>query len=184
VILVVVAIVYFFDYQSSQTNDAAIKFATANSEYRQGNTQVAILSFQQIIDEYASDDAASRATFMLGKLNLESRNFAEAIRYFDQYLANYPNDLFVRAAALAGLGTAYENQADFANAALKYTAAADEYPDGPMADDYRLGAIRAMLAGGQNDAAEAQLSILQKDFAQSDVTKQATLLAAERGLAR
>lgn len=179
-VLLVVGGVYFANYRTERVDQAAQKFARTMLDYRNGNNQIAILGFTQILDEYGDDDVASRATFLLGNLHLSGRNYDEAIRYFDLFLDSYDNDLFTRAAAMAGKAAALENQGLHVQAALAFSAAYDEYPEGPLVGDYLTGSMRNFLEAGDNAAAEAKLKVIIDKFGKSDLAKNSARLFAEK----
>lgn len=174
VILAIVGIVYYFNYSAQQSQVAAERYATAAGEYRSGNSQVAILSFQQILDEFSGDPVAEQATFMLGKVNLEVRNYPEAVRYFEMYLDKYRENRLNRAAAQAGIATAEENQANHVAAAERFQQAVDAYPGGPLAGDYHLGAMRNYLLAGDVESARPHLEKIEQDFAGTPLAQRAT----------
>ena len=69
-----------------------------------------------------------------------------------------------------------------AEAAGLYLKAVDEYPDGPLVTDYRLGAVRNYLLVDQIDAAREQADTLEKDFPNAAETKQALRMLSEKSV--
>jgi len=181
VVLVCVAVVYFVQSQQTAKTEAAAMYARGAMEARQGNTQVAILSLTEIVDEHGGTAAAKQATFLLGKVSFESRNYPEAIRYFQLYLDKYTDDQLNRAAAQAGLAACHENQGEYLPAASGYESAISEWVDGPMVALYHQSALRNFLQAGDVEAARAHLTALESDFAGSEVLAAARLLFAEKG---
>jgi len=181
VVLAVAAVFYYVNSRKTGHLDAGQKLAQAMLDYRSGNNQVAILALTQITDDYSGDDAAEQATFLLGRINYETKNYPEAIRYYELYLSTYRDDKLNRAAALAGVGACQENQGNYAEAATKYLAAIDEYPDGPLVADYNLAAMRAYLFQGDVAKARERLTILDEKFKGSGSTEEADRLFAEKG---
>ena len=180
VILLVVGIVYYFNSQRAHTQEAATKFARALMDYRSGNNQLAILSMNQIVDEYGSEDVAEHATFMLGVINYESRNYPEAIRYYEMYLSKYPDKKLNRAAAHAGIASSFENQGQYREAAERYVSACNEYPDGPLAGDYHFSAMRNLLEVGDIDQAQVHLDIIKKEYEGTELVNRAVRLFSEK----
>ncbi len=180
VILAVVAVFYYINARKSGAVEAGQKLAQAMLDYRSGNNQVAILGLNQIIENYGGDDAAEQATFLLGKVNYETKNYPEAIRYFEMYLSKYHDSKLYRAASLAGVGASQMNQGNYTEAAAKYSAAIDEYPDGPLVEDYQLEALRAELLQGDMEKAKARLAIITDKFKGTETASQAQLLFAEK----
>ncbi len=181
VILLVVAVVYFINSRQSEREEAGRKFARALLDYRNGDRQVAILGLNQIVEEYSNDDVAEESTYLLGKLSLLNRDYPEATRYYEMYLSRYHNNPLNRAAALAGLASCLENQGEYGQAAAKFVEAAEEYPEGPLEGDYRLGAMRNFLEVNDISSAQAQLDILEKRFQGTDWVAKGLRLFYEKG---
>jgi TolA-binding protein len=141
---------------------------------------VAITTLEQILDDYGSHEVAGEATLLLGNINYELRNYNEATRYWEQYLAKFKKEPLNRAAAQAGIASAYESQGDNIKAAEAFLAAIEEDPEGPMVPEYRTGAMRNFLALGQIEQAREQLDILEEDFSNTTTYRRAALLFAEK----
>lgn len=184
VVLLIVAVGYFLQSRTSSGVEAGTKLANALMEYRQGNNQVAILGLNQVIEDFSGDPAAEQAMFLLGKVNLATRNYPEAIRYFDQFLSKYADNKLYRAAAQAGIATAQENQGNYSEAANKYMAANTEYPEGPLAGDYSLSAMRCYLAMGDPVKAKERLDDISTRFSGTEVVARALELYSEKGSAQ
>ncbi|MFQ6008782.1 MAG: tol-pal system YbgF family protein [Candidatus Zixiibacteriota bacterium] len=180
VILLVIGIVYYINSQQARTQEAAAKFARALIDYRMGNNQLAILSMSQIIDEYGDKKVAEQATFMLGVINYQTRNYPEAIRYYEMYLSKYRDNKLNRAAAKAGIAASLENQGQYREAAEGFVAACDEYPDGPSAGDYHFSAMRNFLEVGEIDEAQAHLDIIKNEYEGSQLVNRAIRLFSEK----
>lgn len=181
VILAVVAVVYYFNSSTTAKEEAGRKYAEALAGAGAGNSQVAILTLTQIVDQDADAVITRQATFMLGRLNLDSRNYPEATRFFDQFTSKYRDDKLMYAAALAGLGACAENQGQFAEAAVKYDQAAQAYPGGPSEGDFLASAMRSYLMAGDTEKARAQLNIIKEKFKASELAQRAERLFAEKG---
>jgi TolA-binding protein len=180
VILVAIGIVYYFKSQRTQSVEAATKYARALMDFHGGNNQLAILSMSQIVDEYAGEEVAEQATFMLGVINYESRNYPEAIRFYEMYLSKYRDDKLNRAAALAGVASCLENQGQYREAAEKFVAAGDEYPGGPLAGDYHFSAMRDFLEVGDTTQAQVHLDAIQKEYEGTELDNRAVRLFSEK----
>lgn len=180
VLLVVSAVAYYFNSRAARTAEAADKFARALLDYQNGDDQIAILGFNQILDEYGTTPSAGNATYLLGQINLGNRNYDEAVRYLEMYLTKY-DDPLNRGAALAGIATAEEDRGNYAAAAAAFVSASEEYPGGPLQADYELGALRNFLQLGEVDSAEARLNILKEYHAGTPYTQKAIRLFSEKG---
>jgi len=183
VILAVVAIFYYFNSSQSASEEAGRKYAEAMASSGAGNSQVAILTLTQIVEQDADAATTRQAVFMLGQLNLDARNYSEATRFFDQYTSNYRDDKLMYAAALAGLAACAENQGQFADAAAKYEQAAEAYPNGPSEGDYLSSSMRAYLLAGDTEKARARLLTIRERFKASEIAQRAERLFAEKGTA-
>ena len=182
VIIVIAGLAYFNNYQSQQALEAQQKFARALNSYQGGQTQVAIVELDGIVEDYGGEEAAQQAIFLLGRVNLDIRNYTESIRYFEMYTSKYKDNDRNRAAAYAGIATCYENQGDYEQARTNYTQAIDIMPEGPLAGDYQLSLLRMDLKAGDNDAALARLIRIKEDFGTSELVNKAIRLASEKGI--
>jgi TolA-binding protein len=180
VVVVVWAIGWHFSRQSAREVEAAEALSRAMVTYQSGDNQVATLELSQIVENYASSSAAEQATYLLGNLSLTSRSYEEAINYYQTYLDNFSGDRINRAAAYAGIATAYENQAQNAEAADSFGRAAAEDPQGPLVADYFYGALRNHLAAGNMEQARSLLTRLEDDYPGSDWTRKAQIRIAEK----
>lgn len=181
VILAVVAIVYYANSSSSARDEAGRKYAEALSSSGSGNSQVAILNLTQIVEEDADPVTTRQAVFMLGRLNLEARNYPEAVRFFEQFTAKYRDDKLMYSASLAGLGACSENQGQFAEAAAKYAQAAEVYPGGPSEGDYLVSAMRSDLLAGNTEKAKTALNTIRVKYKSTELAQRAERLFAEKG---
>jgi outer membrane protein assembly factor BamD (BamD/ComL family) len=180
VVLVIVAVVYYLNSQDTRQQEAAETLSRAMLEYRNGNTEVALLTLAELTEEYAGSEAAEQATFMLAKMNYDSRNYPEAIRYYEKYINDYPGDELRHAGAVGGIAACYENQGNYSEAARGFVKAVEEYPDGPLEGDYRLAAMRNYLLSGEIESARAQFETIQEKFENSNLVNQATKLFNEK----
>lgn len=175
IVLMVVGINYYLSSKSSADLDAATRYSSAYSNYNQGNKLLAITSFTQILSDFPGTKVAQQSTYMLGKANLDNRNYTEAARYFQMYVDKYSDDPLYKAGSLAGLAACSELQGEFAPAAQKYLTAYKSDESGPLAGDYLASAMRNFLAAGEIDQASVQLDIIKKKYANTDLARNAEL---------
>jgi len=180
VILAVTGTVYYLNSRQAQKQEAASRFARALMDYRAGNNQVAIMGLNQVVEEYGGDEVTEYAVFLLGNINYEIRNYPEAIRYFELYLLKYRQSRFNRAASLAGIASSLENQGQYREAAEKFVAAYNEYPNGPMIGDYQVSAMRNFLEVGEVDQAKTYLELITNEFDDTDLADRAVRLFSEK----
>ena len=179
VVLVIVGAVYLINSGKNREHEAALKLAEAQSQYRDAQIDVAMLTLTQLLDRYEGTAAARQGRLFLARINYEQKNYAEAQRYFEEFLARVKDDPLNRAAALGGLGAVLENQGEYAAAAEKYAQAADEDPQGPLAPEYRYDAMRNYLAAGDIENARRQRDIIESEFKQTPIYSRAVELFAE-----
>ncbi len=180
VILLIVAVVYYFDSKANAVNEAALDYAKAVGEYRSDNKLVASNMLQQIITDNKNNQITEKSTFMLGSINFDMRNFTEAIRYWEQYAAQYKTNNLSVSAAYAGIAASHENQGQYVQGAEFYQKAIEAYPDGPLEGDYYVGSMRNYLLAGNKENAKEQLDILSKKFEDTDLYVRAARYYGEK----
>ncbi len=180
VILGVVGSVYYFDSVRETSRQAAANLSKGNLEFRGGNSQVAILTFNEIINNYGGTNSAEQATFMLGKANLQTRNYPEAIRFFELYLQKYQKNLLNRASSYSGLGAAMENQGNFQEAAEVFEKGTLELPESPLQQSLRFGAMRNYLKVDNVEKARPHFDYITENFEGSETANRAARLFYEK----
>lgn len=179
VILIIIAVPYYMSSQEATSVEAATAYSNAINNYAQGNVQGAITELYQVIDDYSGTDVVEKATFMMGKFQLENKNYSEAVNYFEQYAQKYKVNKFKTAASYAGIGAAYENQGQFAQASEYYVKAADVDPENLMSADYLLSAVRTDLLQGNTENARLQLDKMESEYPSTQAYRDAQRLFAE-----
>jgi TolA-binding protein len=180
VVLAVVGIIYYLNSQQESSTLAATQLAQANMQYRQGNSQVAILTLADILTKYGGSQFAEQATYMLGKINLETRNYEEAKLHFNTYLEKYKNDKLIRPAAMLGLAVTYENQGQYAEAAAQFEKTIQEFPESPQLPELHLGAMRNHLLARQDAKAREHFEIISEKFKGTETANAAARLFYEK----
>ncbi len=180
VALAIVGVGYFFDSQKVKRTEAAELFSRAMLDFRNGNNQVALLGFKKIVDEHGNSDNAGQASFLLGKINFELRNYPEAIKFYETYIEKYKNNPLNLAASYGGIAASHENQSEFELAAENYQKAFNGYQDGPQNGDYLVSAMRNYLETGDKLRAKDNLDIIRAKFKGSLLESRAIRLFAEK----
>lgn len=183
VVLAVVGVVYYMNSEKDKAQLAATQLSQATMQYRQGNGQVAILTLADILTKYSGTGYAEQATFMLGKINLETRNYEEAKLYFEMFLEKYKKNPLNRAASMAGLGVVLENQGKYDEAAEIFAKAATEYPESALLPELHFGAMRNYLLAGQKDKAKVHFDVINEKFQGTDMANNAARLFFEKSQA-
>ncbi len=182
-ILGVVGSVYYLDSVEETSRLAAANLSKGNLEFRGGNSQVALLTFNDIINNYGGTKSAEQATFMLGKVNLQTRNYSEAIRFFEMYLQKYSKNLLNRASSYTGLGTAMENQGNFLEAAEAFEKGTMELPESPLQQSLRFGAMRNYLKVDNVEKARPHFKYITENFEGTETANRASRLFYEKSAA-
>ncbi|MCH8026731.1 MAG: tetratricopeptide repeat protein [candidate division Zixibacteria bacterium] len=183
VILGVVGSVYYFDSVEEASRQAAANLSKGNLEFRGGSSPEAILTFMGIINNFGGTKSAEQATFMLGKVNLQTRNYPESIRYFEMYLQKYQKNLLNRASSYTGLGTALENQGNFQEAAEAFEKGTMAMPDSPLQQSLRIGAMRNYLKVDSVEKARPHFEYITERFEGSETANRAARLFYEKARA-
>ncbi len=169
VVLLIVAVVYYMDSKTSSVNESALDYAKAIGEYRSDNKLVASNMLQQIISDNKNEQITEKSTFMLGKIYYDMRNYTEAIRFWEQYVAQYKTNILDVSAAYAGIASSYENQGQYAQGAEFFQKAINAYTDGPLEGDYYTGSMRNYLLAGDKENAKLQLDMMEEKFDETDL---------------
>ena len=169
VILLVVAVAYYFENKTAAVNESALDYAKAVGEYRSDNKLVASNMFQQIVTDNKDDQITEKSLFMLGKINFDMRNYTEAVRYWEEYISKYKTNKLNISSAYAGIGASYENQGQYTQGAENFLKAAEIDSDGPLIGDFYTGAMRNYLLAGDKVKAKEQLDIIKEKFDESDL---------------
>ncbi|MBU8934088.1 MAG: tetratricopeptide repeat protein [candidate division Zixibacteria bacterium] len=180
VILIGVAGAYYLDSQKEAALRESDSYARAMMEYRSGNLQVALASLTQAIETISDKGLLEKSIYALGNINFETRNYPEAIRYWEMYIAQFHDNPLNRSAAMAGLASVYENQAQFAEAATNFVEAAAAFEDGPLEGDYLAGAVRNYLLVGDIEQARAQLGVIEEKYESTELYKRVARNFAEK----
>lgn len=183
VALGVAGIIFWVNSRRSAQTEAGAKLTAALADYQRNNLQVALLSLGTIADNY-SGDAAEQAAFLLGKINLESKNYAEATKRFEAYLSKYSGNKLLRAASIAGIAACLEGDGKPAEAAAKYLDASKEYPGGPQDEDFQIAALRNYLDANDMASAASRLDILKTTFKGSGKVYRAEIMFSEKNPVR
>ena len=171
---------YYISSRQDVASQAGAKYARALMDYRQGNTQIAVLTLDEVVEDFSSAPVADQAAFMLGKINDETRNYDEAIRYFEKYISEFGESKLNRAAAYAGIAASNENQGDYATAAEYYDKAIEAYPDGPQVGNHLMSAMRVHLLQGDSQTAKTYLDRIEEKLPGSLLAQQASRYYAEQ----
>ena len=109
-------------------------------------------AYQSVIDARKGGDLVARAQLMIGETYYHQKDYHEAIRQFLKVDILYDAPPW-QAAALLETGKAYEQLAQWADAAETYERLRAKFPDDPVSKDAktRLDEVKKKLAGADED---------------------------------
>lgn len=162
VIVCAVAVSGWAAYAKRQNRaKASSQFADALASFRTGDFKTAEELFALVAKEYGGVEEGVYASFFLGKCDLESGKYLDAIQAFERYIAKSGKHPFFHDAALEGKAVALENE-------HRYVEAGDAYVDlvkkietnGFMETVYLKRAAENYRLGNQTEKAIEVLSML------------------------
>lgn len=107
--------------------------------YDLGDYEIAITTFQQLIDDYPDSEYTDDAQYYIAWSYYNLNSYAQAITEFEKVINNYPNSEFTDNAQYY-IGYCNEKKLGYyIQALLEYQKVIDNYPDSEFADDAQLG---------------------------------------------
>jgi tetratricopeptide (TPR) repeat protein len=180
----VMALIFFFNWMKSRDEqNAAEKFAQARAEYNQSNYAAAIPILEKLVSEYGGTKSSGMATIYLANAYMQTRDYANAEKYYQRYLDDGGDDPILGVSAAFGVAATYEERGDFAKAAKLYDEAANDYDDSYRAPQLLMNAARCYKQANQVEPARRALQKLINKYPKSNLVEDAKLLLAETGQA-
>jgi len=100
--------------------------------YNSGNYETAILTFQQLLDDFPDSPYADDAQYYIAYINEKKLGYySKALLEYYQLLINYSDSIWADDAQL-GMGNCYYASGEYSNAIVEYQKAIDEYPNSPF----------------------------------------------------
>ena len=100
--------------------------------YNSGNYETAILTFQQLINDYPDSSYADDAQYYIAYINEKKFGYySKALLKYYELLISYPDSIWADDAQL-GMGNCYYANGEYSNAIVEYQKVIDEYPDSPF----------------------------------------------------
>ena len=100
--------------------------------YNSGNYETAILTFQQLINDYPDSSYADDAQYYIAYINEKKFGYySKALLEYYELLISYPDSIWADDAQL-GMGNCYYANGEYSNAIVEYQKVIDEYPDSPF----------------------------------------------------
>jgi TolA-binding protein len=169
--------------EARDEQNAAEKFALARAEYNQQNYAGAIPVLEKLISEHGGTKSAGLAMIYLANAYLQTKDYANAEKYYQRYLDDGDNDPILTVSAASGAAATYEERNEYEKAAKLYEDAANEHNDSYRAPELLISAARCYKQAGQAEGARRALQKLIDKYPQSNLVEDAKLLMAETGQA-
>ena len=124
--VIVIATFIMLDLRSRRTGNirAESRIVTAEQIYFSRDFDRAIPELQTVIQESPGTIGAGRAVFYLANCYYEKGEYADAMRFFQQYLDDYGNIDYFKISSQSGIADCLENEDRFEEAAAAYEKAA------------------------------------------------------------
>jgi predicted negative regulator of RcsB-dependent stress response len=179
----VIAIVWGITaYVQNRQAAAAALFGQAGVELRANNLSAAIITLQQLVDDYGGSSVAGLACFQLADAHYRQRNFDDARVAYQRYLDAYGNDDMLVASAWAGLAAIDEHNNDFKAGAEKNIRAASFDLGSFLAPEYLNHAIRCAISADDSSMALEAFNLLMENTENTRAVNLARQTLVEHGL--
>lgn len=174
VVLVVMMLMARSKRQAEQT--AASQLGIAENYLIINQQDAARKEFENIADTFSGTDAAGRAIFHLANIYLQRSDYANAEKYYRDYLADYTNDPLYTAAAMAGIAACCENRKQYTEAAQWYNKAWQTNKRAFNAVFYLENEAMNYKLAGNIDQARSVYETIISDYPDSPDVNKATYL--------
>ena len=109
-VFVVLIIIYIVSSQQEKKEQiAGTMFESALSDFNQGNTDMALQGFSELIDEHPSQQSAKLARYYTGAINYDLGQYEKTIEDLQGFLNSSPDNKLLEDSANFTIGLAYYN---------------------------------------------------------------------------
>ncbi|MCX6149437.1 MAG: hypothetical protein NTX22_02815 [Ignavibacteriales bacterium] len=177
ILLVLVAVVYWYiDHRSSNNDKASTELAKVLESYERGAYQEAIdgkpasksIGLKKIVDEYGSTQTGEAAKIFLGNAYAALGKMEDAYKYYNDY--NGSNETF-KATALSGKASYYEFKKEFSKAGDAFNEAGHVSKVNAMNAEYLLKASINYIDAGEKEKARELLKQIKEDYKTSTAVR-------------
>ena len=173
IVVVIMGVNYFIQTQEQSQIEAAALFGDMLIAEQAGQKEEAILIGEKLQTTFAGTIASAQATVLVGNLQFNNRNYAEAERHFQNYLANYePVDVLTLAAS-NGLAACLEAQGQVEQAALRYEEIAARHKGLASAGQAMMKAAWCYKQLGDRTKQRALLQLVIDEYARFPIAVRA-----------
>lgn len=160
VIVFLAGTLWMMNSREKTQESASTQFAEALSSFRSGDIKTAEEMFKIIDERFHGFEEGAYSAYLAGKCALEDGRNTNAIELFDSYLQRSGKYPFFHDAALEGLGTAWENERDYAKASDAYLQLADDMKTNSFVETAYLR--KAADALKMTDSREKAIEVLER----------------------
>ena len=179
VLALVIAVSVFVANKNKRAEAAAsVEFAKAARVYQSSDYRNAATMFSTIVDNYSGTPSGKLSRFYLAQSLYRTGDYAAAAGHFKKFSSSFGADEHLKATAMAGQAASIEQQGNFQEAAAKFEAVLDKYPDAPQAAHYALRAARCYELAGNTQKAQALYDKIIKEYPESRQKDDAVFLSA------
>jgi tetratricopeptide (TPR) repeat protein len=122
--------------------------------------------FQLILDKYKNRDGGKLAGFMFANISYRGKDYDKAIELYNQSLANFNDDRFIKNLILNGLGYAYKAKKEYETAAKYFEIIASD-PDYTIKDEALFNLGELYDAMGDHDKSITEFKKILSDHSGS-----------------
>ncbi len=182
VVIVIIVGIWFFSSQSARSKQAAMDLlGRADVQARNGQTQLAIIDYQKVLDDYSGSNAAHIAAFRLANVYFNSNDWANAESAFRTYLDKYATDDVDRFSAKRGIAMTTASQGKFGDAAKQYWELAQTDSVTGFDNEYLSKAVTYGLKAEDSALAVEAFHKLEQKSPNSEEFRMAKILLIEQG---
>lgn len=183
-VIVVIGLIVLFNWMKTRDEqNASEKLAQARAEYNKSNYTAAIPVLEKLVSDFGNTQSGSMAMIYLANAYMQTKDYANAEKYYKKYLDDGNADPILQVTAAAGAAATLEERGEFAKAAKMYEEAANDFSDSYRAPQLLLYAARSYKQANQLEAARQALQKLIDKYPKSTLLEDAKMLLAETGQA-
>lgn len=170
-VVAVLIAVFALNYQSQEQAEAKAALGEVYISLFDGRVDDAISKSQQLASEYSGDLVGKEALIALANLQFEQKRIAEAKANFQKFLDQYGAEGMLGYGAWSGLASCLESEGQFAEAAEKFKAFADNNPSSPFSPVALKEAGRCYQLAGNDSQAQAVYQIVLNKYQDASISR-------------
>ena len=162
-IILIIAVAVYYHLTSGSEKEASLLGYKAYNYYTEGDYNLALSSFQEIINKYSRSSSAPIALYYSGNSYLGLGQYEEAIQAYRKFAEKYPGQEAILPLVYINLGHSYMNKKDYNNAISAFKQVLT-LKDSAISDRAVYETARAYEASGDNLSAVERYEYLTKTY--------------------